>query len=218
MRRTRRLLAAAAITLTQVAPGLAQAEDLVVDGAAYNFSIWGTTSGWATYPLVFDGLVQSFTHSDAGGVTRLTTHGESQQDLGGGQWLLHFSAETDTEFFSATGETGYVNIGWSDQGNQALPLLLPVAVQSAVLSFKHGASEVVASAEFGQYAAAPWDGNFTYGLFHGFDNVGAKGVDQITLDITLAAVPEPASLALMLGGAAALALRRCRPSPHGQDC
>lgn len=208
------LLRCLAATTVAALCAASNASPVVNPGSTYaavvlGSSTTGPSSGLSIFnPVTFDGVAQTFTRTKTDGSTEQVTINESQSDLGGGVHSIHFSFNSDQDMFPVSGENGFINIGFP---NNALDLLEAVTVTSWNLSFLNSAGASIASGPFGLPTTTVWDGTFLApAIAGGFKNLGGLGVTGITLDIVVADIPEPATLALMGIALASLAATRRR--------
>ncbi|MDT7835646.1 PEP-CTERM sorting domain-containing protein [Aquabacterium sp. OR-4] len=207
IRTVHRAMLALAAAAALAVPALARAESLVVPGSEYQVYFQGSVSGSTSATVRFDGTEEWFNAELLTGDTLLFGAQEAETDLGGGRWAIDIQLIGEPQLFPVAGETGWANVGFN-----TMPLQLSRAVRMdrALISFHlaDGSLYSGSSWDITAYAAQPWDGYMTQGGTYGFTDVGDQDVRQVRFHFEVSAVPEPASLALWLGGAALLLARR----------
>ena len=179
--------------LTLAAVASTQAAPVVAVGSSYQANVWGLASGMTQMTgLTFDGVAESRT---SGGTT--VTINESQQDLGGGAHRVSFVYTSDVDMFPSAGETGVVNIGYV---SNPLDLLESVDLINGIVRMYDAAGGLLfGPGTFNNPLVVPWDGYWIdSNTFGGFGSVGGRNIRRIELDINVAVIPEPHSVALVL--------------------
>ena len=198
------------------AASAAQAAPIMQIGGSYGYRVHPHSSTLTSITgLTFDGVAESFSLATFGGPATNVTINESQTDLGGGFHSVFISLQADGDLYPTAGDNGFVDIGRA--GNDPLDLLRQARLRSAVVSMFAG-NTLVVTADFvsifsGSFSGLnPWDGYFMNPLGGGgFTGVGGLGVDRVELTFGLQeAVPEPQTLALVLGSLLLLGATRRR--------
>ena len=162
---------------------------IVAPNSTYALTLFGA-GGQSTFSnVVFDGNEQVY--SRGGQQVHVN---ESQSDLGNGLFQILLSISANGDLFPGTGNALF-NLGFP---GDPLNLLEHVKINSAVVSFS--GPDVNYTSDFVSFfpASAFWDGYFTgrtQGV--GYLNVGGTGINRIDVDVQVARVPEPGSIALM---------------------
>jgi hypothetical protein len=192
----------------------------VVVGSSYSLYM-NSAPGVTVVPAVtFDGVDENYTRqvtlADGQQVPVAFSVREQQFALGNGQWMIRIEIDGDAELFPTGALVGFA---FGMQPDDPLDLSGAWRLESTVVSVYAGADELAsgdwlpAVQQFGE--PDPWDGFFlSNNLFGAFRDLNGEGVDRIVFSVRVSrAVPEPASLALLLAGATVLgAVRRRRRS------
>lgn len=216
LRRRRRV--AAALGAAALALPLAAVAAPVVQDSTYSVLLWHLSDRTAVGGIVFDGTAQNVVHrvtaADGGQRDVGVVVTESQEQLAGGIWRIRIALQADADLFPWSVVAGLAYGTIPDEPLQLdghWRLLTNVLTVSADDQVLHSRDYQPAAANFGQ--ADPWRGYFlSPDHYLGLAGVSGVGANRILYEMQVAAVPEPASAALVLLALAAAggSLRRGR--------